>query len=257
MPADTFRTLLLGDVYSDSGVRVVFFRLKELIKKYKADFVIANGENACGGYGLGVTDMYKLFESGVDVITSGNHIWQQEEIIPYLDSQDRLLRPANYPSSVPGRGFTIYKDVAVINLQGRTNMPATDDPFRCASDIVRKVKNTAKLIFVDFHAESSEEKEALGLYLDGNVSCVAGTHIHVQTADEHILNGQTAYITDLGMCGPADSVIGCDIQTAIKRQKTQMPLKTVSAEGNAVIQGVLVTCNRETGKAVSIERICG
>lgn len=255
MPANTFTALLLGDVYSDSGIRVLFFKLKELIKKYRADFVVVNGENACGGFGISVDNMQKLFEMGVDVITSGNHIWNQEEIFPYLDSQDRLLRPANYPSSVPGHGYTVYKNVGVINLQTRLYMPQTDDPFRCASDIIRKIKNQTNIILVDFHGESSEEKEALAYHLNGHVSCVVGTHIHVQTCDERILDKGTAYITDLGMCGPGNSVIGCDIDVAIKRQKTQLPIKSVSSDSEPAINGVVLKCDADTGKAISIERI--
>lgn len=255
MPADTFTTLLLGDVYSDLGIRVLFFRLKELIRRYHADFVIVNGENACNGFGLSVDNMNRLFGMGVDVITSGNHIWEQEEILPYLDSEARLLRPANYASSVPGHGSVIHKGVGVINIQGRQNMPVTDDPFRCCSDQIRKMKGKTNLIFVDMHAESGEEKEAMACHIDGSVSCLVGTHIHVQTADEKILEKGTAYITDLGMCGPKNSCIGSDIALAVRRQKTQMPLKAVPAEGEGMINGVCVVCDRETGKALSIQRI--
>ena len=254
MPADTITTLLLGDVYSDSGIRVLFFKLSELRKKYRADFVIANGENSCDGFGISKADMNKLFELGVDVITSGNHIWQQEDILPSLDSESRILRPCNYPASVPGHGSVLYKGIGVINVQGRVNMPAIDDPFKTASDCVKKLRAQTKLIFVDIHAESAEEKEALAYHLAGSVSCVVGTHVHVQSADERIIGGSTAFISDLGMTGPSEGIIGSDCGLAIKRQKTQMPIKSVPSQSNAKIFGVAVTCDRQTGKALSIER---
>lgn len=256
MPADTFTTLLIGDVYSDSGIRVLFFKLNELKKKFRADFVIANGENATDGFGICKADMNKLFEIGVDVITSGNHIWQQEDTLSVLDSEDRLLRPCNYPSSVPGHGSVVYKGVGVINVQGRINMPSIDDPFKIASDAVRKIKSQTKLIFVDVHAESAEEKEALAYHLAGEVSCVVGTHTHVQSADERIIKNSTAFISDLGMTGPADGVIGSDVSVAIMRQETQMPAKAVPSDSPAKICGVAVTCDRQSGKALSIERFC-
>lgn len=257
MPANnTVTTLLLGDVYSESGIRVLFFKLNELRKKYRADFVIANCENAHEGFGITPSEVDKLFQIGVDVLTSGNHIWQVEDTLPVLDSQSRLLRPANYPSSVPGHGSVVYNGIGVINLQGRVNMTPIDDPFKTASELVRKIKAQTKLIFVDFHAESAEEKEALAYYLKGSVSCVVGTHVHVQSADERIIDNSTAFISDLGLTGPCDGVIGSSSEIAVNRQKTQMPLKAVPAEGDAVISGVAVTCDRETGKALSIERFC-
>lgn len=254
MPADTFTALLLGDVYSDSGIRVLFFKLNELKKKYRADIVIANGENACDGFGISKAEVNKLFELGVDVITSGNHIWQQEDIFEVIDSEQRLLRPCNYPSSVPGHGSILYKGVGVINVQGRINMPVTDDPFRAASEAVKKLKSQTKLIFVDVHAESAEEKEAMAYYLAPNVSCVVGTHVHVQSADERIIKDHTAFISDLGMTGPIGGVIGASEESALQRQKTQMPLKSVPSETEAKISGVAVTCDRQSGKALSIER---
>ncbi|MCR5761464.1 MAG: TIGR00282 family metallophosphoesterase [Sphaerochaetaceae bacterium] len=271
-----FTTLLLGDVYSDSGCGVILLKLPALRKEYHADFVIANGENACRGFGISVDNMNLLFKAGVDVITSGNHIWQQDEIFPFLDSQACLLRPANYSSSVPGHGYCIVGSpsasnspymvpgssavsaaggVAVINIQGRVNMPSTEDPFKSISDCLRQVKGKARQIFVDIHAESGEEKEALAFHIASQVTAVVGTHIHVQTADERILKDHTAFITDLGMCGPSESVIGCDVDLAIKRQKTQLPIKAQAAETPAVIHGVCITSDTSTGKALSIERI--
>lgn len=252
MPVNTLTTLLLGDVYAQPGCRAVFIKLKSLIKDKRADFTVINGENACNGFGLSIQNMQLLFECGADVITSGNHIWQQEEIYPLLDSQSCLLRPANYSNLVPGHGMAIKNNIAVINLQGRKDMPQTEDPFKWASDLVAKAGT--KTIFVDFHAESAEEKEALAFFLDGKITALAGTHVHVQTADERILPKGTAYITDLGMCGCTDSVIGSSSEISIKRQLTQLPLKAVPAEGEGVLQGVCVVSDANTGRALEIER---
>lgn len=256
MPANTTTTLLLGDIHGEPGCRVIFVKLPSIIRKYKVNFVIANGENCYKGFGLSVDSMNLLFQQGVDVITSGNHIWQNEEIFPFLDSESRLLRPANYGNLVGGHGYTVYKDIGVINLIGRQMLMSTEDPFRWAADIVRKMKSQTKTIFVDFHAESAEEKEALGCFLDGDVTGVVGTHTHVQTADERILKNGTAYITDLGMCGPKDSVIGGDVEISLKKQMTQMPLKAKVSENEAQINGILVVSDSDTGKAISITRIC-
>lgn len=255
MANKNFTTLLLGDIYGDPGCRVISLKLQSLIKKYRADFVIVNGENAYKGFGIIPSQVDMLFGIGIDVITSGNHIWQQEDIYPYLDSQDNLLRPANYGNLVQGHGYTVKNGVCVINLQGRMNMVPTEDPFKWANDILKRIDSKVKTIFVDFHAESTEEKEALGFFLDGKVTAVVGTHIHVQTMDSRILPNGTAYITDLGMCGPKDSVIGSDPEVSIKRQLTQMPLKAQVHETIAEIHGVCVQSDPETGRAISIERI--
>ncbi|MBQ7729737.1 MAG: TIGR00282 family metallophosphoesterase, partial [Spirochaetales bacterium] len=249
MSNKTFTTLLLGDIYGDPGCRVLFMKLQTLKKKYRADFVVVNGENAFKGFGIIPSQVDMLFGIGVDVITSGNHIWQQEDIYPYLDSQSSLLRPANYGNLVQGHGYVVKDNVCVINLQGRMNMPATDDPFKCAQDILKKLDSKVKTIFVDFHAESPEEKEAMGFFLDGKVTAVVGTHIHVQTMDEKILPNGTAYITDLGMCGPKGSIIGSDPELAIKRQLTQMPMKAQVLDAAAEIHGVCIRSDAETGKA--------
>lgn len=255
MANKNFTTLLLGDIYGDPGCRVLSLKLQSLIKKYRADFVIVNGENAYKGFGIIPSQVDMLFGIGIDVITSGNHIWQQEDIYPYLDSQDNLLRPANYGNLVQGHGYTVKNGVCVMNLQGRMNMVPTEDPFKWANDILKRIDSKVKTIFVDFHAESTEEKEALGFFLDGKVTAVVGTHIHVQTMDSRILPNGTAYITDLGMCGPKDSVIGSDPEVSIKRQLTQMPLKAQVHETIAEIHGVCVQSDPETGRAISIERI--
>lgn len=252
MLADSFTTLLLGDIHGEAGCRAVFLKLNSLKKKYRADFVIVNGENCCKGFGLSVENMNMLFSIGVDVITSGNHIWQQEEILPYLDSESRILRPANYGNLLQGHGCTVYKGIGVVNVIGRHMLVSAEDPFRWAADSVRKLKAQTKTIFVDFHAESTEEKEAMGCFLDGEVTAVVGTHTHVRTMDERILSGGTAYITDLGMCGPINSVIGGDIETSLNKQKTQMPIKAKVADGEAEINGVCIVSDISTGKALSI-----
>ncbi len=252
-----FTTLLLGDVYGDPGCRVLLLKLQTLRKKYRADLVVVNGENACRGFGIIPDQVDMLTGAGADVITSGNHIWQQEDILPYLDSKDCLLRPANYGNLVPGHGYVVRDGVCVINLQGRINMSPTEDPFKWAQDILKKLDGRVKTVFVDFHAESPEEKEAMGFFLDGKVTAVVGTHIHVQTMDEKILPGGTAYITDLGMCGPKGSVIGSDPELAVRRQMTQMPLKSQVLDAPAEIHGVCVKSDPETGRATSIERITG
>ena len=255
MANKNFTTLLLGDVYGDPGCRVLSLKLQTLIKKYRSDFVIVNGENAFKGFGISPDQVDMLFGIGVDVITSGNHIWQQEDVLPYLDSKEFLLRPANYGNMVQGHGFAVKDGVCVINLQGRMNMPPIEDPFKWALDILKRLDSRVKTIFVDFHAESSDEKEAMGLFLDGKVTGVVGTHIHVQTLDEKILPAGTAYITDLGMCGPKGSVFGSDPEIALKRQLTQMPLKAQVLDSVAQIHGVCIQSDPVLGRALSIERI--
>ncbi len=209
--AKTMVVLLLGDVCGQPGSRALFLGLHTLVKDYRADMVIVNGENAAGGFGLNAELMNQFFSLGVNVITSGNHIWQQDDLRPLLESEKRLLRPANYPPAAPGHGSVVVEikghKVGVLNLQGRQSLPSIDCPFRVGSDQVAKLRKQTPLILVDFHAENPEEKEALALYFDGKVSAVVGTHTHVQTADEKILPHKTAYITDLGLCGPSESVI--------------------------------------------------
>lgn len=251
--------LILGDVCGQPGLRALFVSLGTLKKETHADFTIINGENAADGFGLSVPQMNELFTLGADVITSGNHIWQQEDLRPVLDSEPRLLRPANYPSGVPGHGMTIrpvgqYK-IAVINLQGRNQMPRTDDPFAVGKAIVQKARKETPMIIVDFHAEETAEKEALGFYLDGKVSVVAGTHTHVATLDAKILPGGTAYQTDIGFCGPKGSVIGSDPEVAIRKQLTQMPLRNPILDAPAEINGILASLDPQTGKALSVTRI--
>ncbi len=257
--SDTVNALLLGDVIGQPGCRAVFIGLKTLIGKTRADVVIANGENAADGFGITPENAEMLFSAGVDVITTGNHVWQKKEILPLLDRRDELLRPANYPSGAPGHGSCVISrkgvKIGVINLQGRVDMGNLDCPFRTAKELVRKVSQETKIIIVDFHAENVEEKEALGLYLDGSVSSVTGTHTHIQTADERILGGGTAYMSDIGMTGPGHSVIGSNVETAVKRQLTQMPFKMEIEDVPATINGVLITIDSSTGKATAVRRI--
>ena len=255
----TLTALLLGDVCGQPGCRALFIGLPQLIKRYRADIIIVNGENA--DYGFGITDEIarQFFSLGVHVITSGNHIWQREEFIPTLDKDERVLRPANYPSAAPGHGHTIVDikgtKIGVINVQGRLQMTAIDDPFRSANSIIEKIKKQCDAIIVDFHAEVPQEKEALSLYLDGKVSLFVGTHTHVQTLDERILPKGCGYITDLGMCGPYDSVIGSDPAIAIKRQLTQIPFRNEILDAPGTIQGVVAKIDLSTKACLSIERI--
>jgi 2',3'-cyclic-nucleotide 2'-phosphodiesterase len=254
----SINVLFLGDIVGRSGSRAVFVRLQTIRKKYNIDFAVANCENAADGFGITPEIANQFYSSGLDVLTSGNHIWQKREIMGMLETDPRLLRPANYPSSVQGKGFHLFdvkkSKICVINLQGRIRLSNINCPFRQAMEIVRKVKNEANCIIVDFHAEAPDEKEALAMYLDGKVSLVVGTHTHVQTADERILEGGTGYITDIGMTGPEESVIGFKPAIAIQRNLTQMPLKMEVSDTSATMQGVIVEVDCSTGKTVRIER---
>ncbi len=252
------RALILGDVFGQPGLRALFFGLKGLIKEYKADIVCVNGENAADGLGITPELAVQIFSSGADVITSGNHIWQKREILPILDSNPAVLRPANYPAGVSGRGIcTIEKAgarVTVINLQGRESLAMIDCPFKTAKELMKKARHDSPCIIVDFHAESAQEKEALAFYLDGQVSLVYGTHTHVQTMDERILPGGTGFISDVGMTGPDRGVIGGDIGISIERSLTQMPLRIEVADTTASMQGICAVIDCETGKCLEIER---
>ena len=255
---DRVRVLMIGDVSGSAGMGALFVGLSSLIRDLKADFVIINGENAAAGFGISISDYQSMRKMGADVITSGNHIWQKEEIYEILDKNDDILRPLNYPDPCIGRGYTVRKkgniQIAVINAQGRIMMPPIDDPVRRVEKVLRDIKKDTSLVFVDFHAEDTLEKEAFAFALDGKVTAVVGTHTHVQTADEKILPQGTAYITDLGLTGVTDAVIGSDPQKSIERQLTQLPMKSEVADGPAHIQGVVIEADVTTGKAVSIER---
>jgi hypothetical protein len=258
------KALIIGDVVGQPGCRALFVSLPELARRLQADLVIANGENAADGFGLTPEIAERMRASGVHVITSGNHIWQKKEIYPLLETTDTLLRPENYPvipgeGRIPGKGHCIVTvrdiPVLVINLEGRVNLSPLRDPFPIGKSLARQFRSRVKAVIVDFHAEAVEEKEALGIYLDGEVSAVVGTHTHVQTADERILPGGTAYITDIGMTGPQDSVIGMKKETAISRSLTQMPLKLEVQNSPGEIHGVFLEIDTSTGKALRIERV--
>lgn len=237
----------------------LFLGLSSAVRDNGVDFVVCNGENAADGFGITIDDYNRMKECGVDVITSGNHIWQKDEIFTLLDSRDDILRPLNYPEPCVGKGYTIRKCgdvmIGVVNLQGRIELMDTDDPFRKAEAAVRTIRKTTPIILVDFHAESTEEKEAMGFFLDGSVSAVAGTHTHVQTMDEKILPLSTAYITDLGLTGVHGAVIGSRPDKAIERQLTQLPIRSEVADGEGEIDGVVIEIEKKSGRALSIKRL--
>ena len=254
------RVLYLGDLVGQSGLRALFTGLGSLMKETGAHLCAVNGENLAEGFGLVPEDAEKLFAMGVNVISTGNHIWQREEIREALDSEDRLLRPENYPAGVPGHGSVVVETagvpVAFLNLQGRERMgAAVDDPFRIGRRAAAKLKEQTRCIIVDFHAEDVREKEAMAHRLDGRMSAVLGTHTHVQTADERILPGGTAAITDLGMCGPENSVIGTRPELSVRRSLTQLPLRMEVSDEEAALHGVLLRLDGDTGRALSVERI--
>lgn len=257
--AQTIKALLLGDIIGQSGCRALFIHLQTLVREYNADFILANGENAADGFGIVPELANRIFSSGVHIITSGNHIWQKDEILPMLNEDERLLRPANYPQGVAGKGTAVVKikdrPIGIINLQGRVRLSDIDCPFRTAQKLAKKLKKATPIVIIDFHAESPEEKEALAYFLDGDVSMIAGTHTHVLTADARILPKGTGFITDLGMIGSKDSVIGFKKEIAIERSLTQLPLKMEVEENPSVINGVVVEISTEDGKAISIQTI--
>ena len=259
------RILFIGDIFGRPGRNIVKDRLPGLVKDHAIDLVIANGENSAGGFGITGSLAEDLFELGIDVITTGNHIWDKREIIDYFQMADgnqhsmarRVLRPANYAPDLPGWG--VYegrkKDVpyAVINLQGRVFMASNDDPFRVADKLLKDIK--AKIVFIDIHAEATSEKLSLAWYLDGRATAVVGTHTHIPTADERVLPGGTAYITDVGMTGPYDSVIGVQKELIIARFLNNMPARFEAATGDVRLCAVVVDCDEATGHARKIERL--
>ncbi len=245
--------LAIGDLVGKPGRKAISQLLPGLRQQYGLDLVIANAENAAGGVGLTLATAKELLESGVDVLTSGNHIWAQKEIIPYLDSDMPILRPLNYPPGVPGKGYLVIKGVAVVNLMGRVFIGDFDCPFRAMDQLLAKLE--PKIIIVDFHAEATSEKVAMGRYLDGRVSAVLGTHTHVGTIDAQLLPKGTAYVSDIGMSGPIDSVIGDDTEAVIQRFLTQMPHRLGVGKGKAILNAMLLRVDDDTGKAISIERI--
>jgi metallophosphoesterase (TIGR00282 family) len=256
------KILFIGDVFGQPGRRIVKETLPKLIEEYSPDLVLANGENAAAGFGITPPLVEELLDLGIAVLTSGNHIWDKKEILPYLaeHSDSRLLRPANYPDGAPGRGLYVGKtaagiEYAVLNLQGRVFMPSIDCPFRTADALLGRIAARVKIRIVDIHAEATSEKQALGWYLDGRVTAVVGTHTHVPTADETVLAGGTAYITDMGMTGPYDSVIGIDKQAIIQKFLNQMPGRFEVAKGDVRLSAVLIEADPEAGRALSIRRV--
>ena len=229
--------------------------LPGLFSEHNIDLVIGNGENAAGGLGLTPRTAEELFDSGIDVITTGNHIWAQKEIIPYLESGPAILRPLNYPPANPGRGYLLEKNVLIVNLVGRVFIGHFDCPFRAMDQLLTEFEHKSIPIIVDFHAEATSEKVAMGRYLDGRVSAVLGTHTHVGTVDAQILPKGTAYVTDIGMVGPIDSVIGDDTNSVLDRFLTQIPSRLSVGKGKVNFDAVLVEVDENTGKAVDIKRI--
>ena len=249
------RVLMVGDIIGKPGRRAVQQLLPGLRHEYGLELVIANGENAAGGLGITLDTAQELFDSGVDIITTGNHVWAQKEIIPYLESDLSILRPLNFPPGAPGRGCLLTARALVVNLMGRVFMDELDCPFRAMDRLLSEMTTATKVIIVDFHAEATSEKMAMGRYLDGRVSAVLGTHTHVGTIDACILPEGTAYVTDVGMVGPMDSVIGDDVESVIHRFLSGMPHRISVGKGKAILNAVLVEVDETSGKATNIERI--
>jgi metallophosphoesterase (TIGR00282 family) len=254
------KLLFIGDIVGSPGREAVKALLPGLEKEFGLDFVIANAENAAGGSGITAKVADELFKSSVDVLTSGDHIWKKREIFEIINADPRILRPANFPSGAPGSGDGLFITksgikIGVINILGRVFMESLECPFKTAAQIVESLSKQAKIIIVDIHAEATSEKVALGWYLDGKVSAVLGTHTHIQTADEKILPQGAAYITDVGMTGPQDSVIGRRIEDVLERFLTSVPVRFEVAEENIQLQGVVLDIDENSGRARSIVRI--
>jgi metallophosphoesterase (TIGR00282 family) len=253
------KVLFIGDIFASPGRRIVAERLSRIVSAERIDLTIANVENAAGGFGITPLVAEELFSLGLDVMTSGNHIWDKKEIYDYLPQQPRLLRPANYSNELPGQGVLILSapngvGCAVINLQGRTHMPPTECPFRKADQILASLDPAVKVRIVDFHAEITSEKMAMGWHLDGRVSAVFGTHTHIPTADTRILAGGTAYQTDIGMTGPYDSIIGVRKDIVLRRFRTSVPVRMEAAKAGVELHAVIIEVDENTGKALSIRR---
>ncbi len=254
------KLLFLGDIVGKPGRELVRKGLPSLIEHYSVDLVIANAENAAAGRGITRDIGDQLLGWGVDVMTTGNHIWSQREAIDYIGAEARLLRPANFPAGVPGNGSYLARTaqgrpVGVINVMGRVFMQELDNPFTRVLEEIEAMRSRTRIIFVDFHAEATSEKIAMGWHLDGKVTAVVGTHTHVQTADEQILPGGTAYMTDVGMTGPHDGVIGVERAPVIDKFLRGMPVRMETASGNPRLNGILLAADESTGKAISIQRL--
>src|SRR5437870_9020145 len=250
---------MVGDVFGEPGRRALQTLLPRIKREYEIDVTVVNVEYAAAGFGVMPKMCREFLEQGADVLTSGNHIWDKKEIVEYITKENLLLRPANFPAGTPGVGYVTVKTgphkVAVLNLMGRVFMLPIDCPFRKADEILPELRKETPIILVDMHCEATSESLAMGWYLDGRVSAVVGTHRHVQTADERVLPGGTAYITDLGMTGPTDGVIGVDRDQIIQRFLHQMPLRFETAKGPAALHGVVIVVEPETGRASSIRRL--
>jgi metallophosphoesterase (TIGR00282 family) len=251
--------ICVGDVFGEPGRRAIQMLLPKLKKQHEADLAVVNVENSASGFGVTPLIARTFLEQGVDVMTSGNHIWDKKEIIEYIGKENLLLRPANYPPGTPGAGSIVVKagphKVAVLNLMGRVFLPQLDCPFRKADEELERLRAETAVIVVDMHAEATSESQAMGWHLDGRVSVVVGTHRHVQTADERLLPKGTAYITDLGLTGPTDSVIGVEPGLALARFLSGMPNRFEPAKGPAMLQGAVIRIDPETGRGLSIERL--
>lgn len=254
------KILFIGDIVGNPGRRAVSEGLPDLVNKFKIDFVIANAENAAGGFGITQVIGDELLAQGIHVLTSGNHIWDKKEAVTYITKESRLLRPANYPPGVPGFGSIVLnaasgEKIGVLNLSGRVFMSPMDCPFRTAQAELQALRKETKTIIVDFHAEATSEKSAIGWFLDGEVSAVVGTHTHVQTADERILPKGTAFITDVGMTGPSDSIIGVKTEQIIQKFLTQIPARFETAKGGTVLSCVVIEVNPRSGRSSAIQRM--
>jgi 2',3'-cyclic-nucleotide 2'-phosphodiesterase len=254
------KLLFIADIVGQPGRRAVMALVPQLRQQHALNLVVANGENAAGGSGITVKTAEEIFAAGVDIITCGDHLWDQKEVMGLLEGERRFVRPLNYPPGTPGQGSTIFQGpglppVAILNLQGRTFMAAIENPFSAALTEVERLRQTTKIIFVDMHAEATSEKIALARMLDGRVSAVIGTHTHVQTADEQIFPGGTAYLSDGGFTGPHESVLGREIEPIIRRFMTNMPQKFEVAKERVLLQGAVVEIDEQTGQAKGIQRV--
>ncbi len=253
------RILMVGDIVGRPGRNCIRDMLPKIKENYQVDFVVANGENAAGGHGLTRKTSDELFSYEIDVLTMGNHVWDKKEIFNFIDAEERIVRPANYPPGTPGRGFNVFTvnscKIAVLNLSGRVFMSDLDCPFRKADEAIEELNKLSDFIILDFHAEATSEKIAMSFYLDGKVAAIIGTHTHVQTADEKISQEGTAYLTDVGMTGPINSILGMESETIVKKIVTKLPAKFEVASGDAQFNAILIDIDDKSGKAENVERI--
>ncbi|MEN6411174.1 MAG: TIGR00282 family metallophosphoesterase [Veillonellales bacterium] len=251
--------MLIGDICGRPGRQTAAHFIPKLKEQYQLDLIIANGENSAGGVGITAPVFSELLAMGIQVVTTGNHIWDKKEIFDFIDGANRLIRPANYPPGTPGVGFYVVQikglNVGIVNLAGRVFMPPIDCPFRAIDSILHEIGGKCDIVIIDFHAETTSEKMALGWYLDGKVSCVVGTHTHVQTADERILPKGTAYITDLGMVGPRNGILGVNKEPVLKKFLTGLPVRFSVANGASLFCALILEIDEESGQATNILRI--